>query len=264
MSPDEQARAVVECLKAGAGAVHLHVRATSPADDQALISGLTNESSNSTSGDNSPESERESLYAEDVTRTLLAVEAVFANGQFGSLKDRIGISTGAWILPDAAARLQAVEEWKVLPGFASVNFVEDGAVELSELLLSRGVDVEAGLSDADAASVFVKSGLAARCIRALFEPQEQEMERALETVSAIEKVLDSATAEDQQHLSRLPRLLHGTEATAWPMMDEAIALGYDVRIGLEDTLVMPDGRLAKDNAELVMEAVRRVVERSGQ
>jgi uncharacterized protein (DUF849 family) len=42
------------------------------------------------------------------------------------------------------------------------------------------------------------------------------------------------------------------------MLDEANARGYDVRIGLEDTLVMPDGRVAKDNAELVTEAVRRV------
>jgi hypothetical protein len=90
----------------------------------------------------------------------------------------------------------------------------------------------------------------------LLEPQEQQVERALETVSAIEKVLESGTVE----LTRLiPLLLHGTEATAWPMMDEAIARGYDVRIGLEDTLVMPDGRVAQDNTELVAEAVRRVI-----
>jgi uncharacterized protein (DUF849 family) len=42
------------------------------------------------------------------------------------------------------------------------------------------------------------------------------------------------------------------------MMDEAIARGYDVRIGLEDTLVLPDGRNPRDNAELVSEAMRRV------
>jgi uncharacterized protein (DUF849 family) len=54
-----------------------------------------------------------------------------------------------------------------------------------------------------------------------------------------------------------PVLLHGTEATVWPMMDEAISRGYDVRVGLEDTLVLPDGRIANDNAELVAEAVRR-------
>jgi uncharacterized protein (DUF849 family) len=136
-----------------------------------------------------------------------------------------------------------------------VNFSEEGAVELAGLLLSRGVDVEAGLSDAVGAAVFVQSGLAARCLRVLLEPQEQEMERALATVHAIEQLL----AVEVGRLSQLqPVLLHGTERTVWPMMDEAIARGYDVRVGLEDTLVMPDGRTARDNAELVDEAVRRV------
>ena len=228
VSPDEQATAVVDCLKAGANAIHLHVR--------------------STSSDVSLHSEKESLYAEDVARTLLAVRSVSPNSQ-------IGVSTGAWILPDPTARLQAVTAWDVLPDFASVNFSEDGAPELARLLLSRGVDVEAGLCDADAAKVFLKSGLAPRCIRVLLEPQEQEMDHALETVGAIEKVLNSGLLDLPR---RLPFLLHGTEATAWAMMGEAITRGYDVRIGLEDTLVLPDGRMAGDNVELVAEAVRRV------
>jgi uncharacterized protein (DUF849 family) len=235
ITPEEQATAVVECLRAGAGAIHLHVR--------------------STSSDKNTQSEKESLYAVDVARTLSAVWSSAMRAKIGARKAQIGISTGAWILPDPAARLQAVAGWKVLPGFASVNFSEEGAVELAQLLLSRGVGVEAGLCDADAAEVFLKSNLAARCIRVLLEPQEQEIGRALETVNAIEEVLESGVLE----LTRLiPLLLHGTEATAWPMMDEAIARGYDVRIGLEDTLVLPDGSVARDNAELVAEAVRRM------
>lgn len=227
VSPEEQAADVVDCLKAGANAIHLHVRSTSSE------AGLR--------------SEKESLYAVDVRQTLLAVRSATPNVQ-------IGISTGAWIAPDARARLQTVTEWEVLPDFASVNFIEEGAVELATLLLSRGVDVEAGLSDADAANVFVKSGLASRCIRVLMEPQEQELERALETVNAIEHLLASGLA----HLPNVPPiLLHGTEATTWSLMDEAIARGYGVRVGLEDTLVMADGRIARDNSELVAEALRR-------
>jgi uncharacterized protein (DUF849 family) len=42
------------------------------------------------------------------------------------------------------------------------------------------------------------------------------------------------------------------------MIDQAIARGYDVRTGLEDTLVLPEGKMAQDNAELVVDAVRRV------
>ncbi len=236
VSPHEQAAAVAECLNAGAGAVHLHVRYTS--------------------SDENLQSEAESLYAKDVAQTLLAVLPV-------APKSQIGITTGAWILPDPAARLEAVAAWDVLPGFASVNFSEDGAVDLARLLLSRGVDVEVGLCDADAAGVFLEAGLVnqqpsgslhmstPRCIRVLLEPQEQNIERALETVVAIEKTLNSKAIE-------LPRLLHGTETTVWPMMDEAIARGYDVRVGLEDTLLMPDERIVRDNTELITEAVRRV------
>ena len=228
-TPDEQATAVADCLKAGASAIHLHVR--------------------SNSSDASSQSKKESLYAEDVTRTLLAVRSVSPNA-------KIGVSTGAWILPDPTARLQAVTAWEVLPDFASVNFSEDGATELAKLLLSRGVEVEAGLCDAEAAEIFLKSGLAPRCIRVLFEPQEQEMKHALENVGAMEKVLKPGLLK----LSRpLPFLLHGTEATAWPMMAEAITRGYDVRVGLEDTLILPDGRIAQDNVELVAEAVRRAI-----
>jgi len=219
LSPAELAADAVECLKAGAGAIHLHVRSTSVS------------------------SAKESLDKEDIDRTVRAVLAV-------APAERIGISTGAWILPHPA-RLEAAKNWAALPGFASVNFGEEGAVELAKLLLSRGVAVEAGLCDAEAAQIFLQSELANSCLRVLLEPQEQELKSAIETVNAMEEVLRSAAVA-------LPFLLHGTEATAWLVMDEAIARGYDVRIGLEDTAVLPDGRTAKDNVELVNEAVRRV------
>jgi len=223
VSPAQLAANVVQCLKAGAGAIHLHVRSTATG------------------------SEKESLEKEDIDQTVAAVLAPVP-------KELIGISTGAWILPHPD-RLEAAKNWAVLPGFASVNFGEDGAVELANLLLSRGVAVEAGLCDADAAQIFMQSGLATSCLRVLLEPQEQELKSAIETVNAMEGVLKSRAAD-------LSFLLHGTEATAWPMMEEAIARDYDVRIGLEDTLVLPDGRTAKDNVELVTEAVRRVVRKT--
>jgi uncharacterized protein (DUF849 family) len=90
----------------------------------------------------------------------------------------------------------------------------------------------------------------------LLEPQEQELTSALTTVKEMENVLRSAAVH-------LPLLLHGTEATAWSMMDDAIARGYDIRIGLEDTLVLPDGSTAIDNAQLVKVAVRRVSAATG-
>jgi len=236
VDPDEQAAAVLDCLHAGANAIHLHVRSPSSRGFEPDGEGFIAEESLL--------AEKESLYAEDVAHTLLAVRAAAPNAA-------IGVSTGAWILPDPAERFKTVAAWEVLPDFASVNFIEDGATELATLLLSRGVGVEAGLSDAQAAEVFAKSGLALTCLRVLLEPQEQELKQALENVAAMERILNSAS------LQLPPLLLHGTEATVWPLMDEAIARGYDIRVGLEDTLVLPDGSVARDNVELITEAVRR-------
>ena len=42
--------------------------------------------------------------------------------------------------------------------------------------------------------------------------------------------------------------------TVWPY--SYLAHGYDVRIGLEDTLLMPDGSRAPGNADLVAAAAR--------
>jgi len=52
-----------------------------------------------------------------------------------------------------------------------------------------------------------------------------------------------------------PRLLHGKDATAWAMLAYAVAQGYATRIGLEDTLWLPNGETTRDNAELVRTAL---------
>jgi hypothetical protein len=50
-------------------------------------------------------------------------------------------------------------------------------------------------------------------------------------------------------------LLHGEEELTWPMLRLAGERGLDARIGLEDTLKLPDGQPAVDNAALVRAAV---------
>ncbi len=139
--------------------------------------------------------------------------------------------------------------WTALPDFVSVNFSEEGAVELCHVLIDRGVGVEAGLATLADAQLLLDAGLADRCLRLLFEPDEDEPNAALATVQAIEALLDAASV-------RTPRLLHGMDATAWPLLDAAIERGYDTRIGLEDTLYLPDGQPARDNAQLVAVASR--------
>jgi hypothetical protein len=54
-----------------------------------------------------------------------------------------------------------------------------------------------------------------------------------------------------------PVLLHGEGGCTWPVLDKALALGLQTRIGLEDTLTGPDGRAAEGNAALVGIALRR-------
>jgi uncharacterized protein (DUF849 family) len=167
----------------------------------------------------------------------------------------IGLSTGAWIEPDVERRLALIRQWEALPDFASVNFSEPGALELCAILLEKGVGVEAGLfTDADA-RLLIASGLAARCLRVLLEPREAEAHAAMETVTKMERVLDDANVIT-------PRLLHGEDGAAWPVLNAAMQRGYDIRIGLEDTLTLPDGRRARDNAELVAIA-REHADRAG-
>jgi uncharacterized protein (DUF849 family) len=161
----------------------------------------------------------------------------------------VGISTGAWIVPAPEARAAQVRSWRERPDFASVNFDEAGAADVARVLLALGVGVEAGLATAAAAEAFVASGLAPGCLRVLLEPQEETVVEALATTASMEQVLGDAGIT-------LPRLLHGTGVTTWPLLAEAARRGCQARIGLEDTLLLPGGELASDNALLVTVARR--------
>jgi hypothetical protein len=52
----------------------------------------------------------------------------------------------------------------------------------------------------------------------------------------------------------LPRLHHGYDHATWYVLDAAVPAGRDIRIGFEDTLTLPEGALARDNAALVAAA----------
>ncbi len=163
----------------------------------------------------------------------------------------VGVSTLFTILPDPRRRATLVHRWGVRPDFASVNVNEPGTAELCAALRELGVGVEAGLGSAADADHYLALGLSDACVRLLLEPEEPAEAAALVTVAAIERVLDAAG-------DRTPRLLHGEGATAWPLVEAALARGYDTRIGLEDVLTLPDGALAPDNAALVRAAISRL------
>ena len=55
-------------------------------------------------------------------------------------------------------------------------------------------------------------------------------------------------------LLQVPRLIHGTDEAVWPLLERAMRGGHVSRIGLEDTLLLPGGEVATDNAALVRAA----------
>jgi len=225
MGPDHHATEARASVAAGAGAIHVHVR-------DAYGS--------------------ESLAAEDVAAAIDAIRAACPGVP-------VGISTGAWIVPDLRRRLALIRSWNVLPDFASVNLHEAGSADVMRLLMDRGVGVEAGIWNAPAAVALLESDLAERCLRILLEPAEASC-GARTNLLQIEGVL--------KHVTR-PRLLHGLGRCAWEFVALAATRGYDTRTGFEDTLRLPDGSRAASNADLVR-AARQIIsnqlrmERSGQ
>jgi uncharacterized protein (DUF849 family) len=187
----------------------------------------------------------------DGRESLAATDVAGAVRDLRPLGVPFGVSTGAWIISDPAQRYAAIAEWTALPDFVSINFDEVGAADLAASLLHRGVGVEAAVANQYAAEQLVASGLAELCLRIMFEPREQVVAAALIAVAEAERVLDAAVIH-------CPRLLHGLNETAWPLLDEAGRQGYDTRIGLEDTLSLPNGSPARDNADLVRAASLRL------
>ena len=91
----------------------------------------------------------------------------------------ISLTTSAAIVGDPTERFRIVEAWKEMPDLVTANQGEAGIVELCELLLSRGVGIEAGLLSTDDARAFVVSGLAGRCRRVLIEPLDVDPDAAV-------------------------------------------------------------------------------------
>ena len=64
----------------------------------------------------------------------------------------VGVSTGAWIEPDHALKLEYIRAWTE-PDYASVNISEPGWQEVLRALRERGIGVEAGGSEECGADV---------------------------------------------------------------------------------------------------------------
>lgn len=214
ITPDELAAAAVDCAALGVTSFHLH-----PRD----VLG------------------REVLAGPEVATSVAVVRAAVPRAE-------IGVTTGAWIVPDPVRRAELVRGWAGLaagrPDFASVNVHEDGWLATAAALRDAGIGLELGVFHEEAARTLLDHGLPDGTVRVLAEVRPEltpeHVDRLLELLAPL----------------GAPVLLHGEEVGAWPVLDHALALGLDTRIGLEDTLLDRDGTPAADNAALVASARR--------
>jgi uncharacterized protein (DUF849 family) len=159
----------------------------------------------------------------------------------------ISLSTSADIEPDSERRRALVGGWTELPDLVTANQGEPGILELCELHLERQIGVEAGLLSLEDAHAFVESGIAPRCVRAMVEPLDAEPDDAVAHAEAMELALVEGGVE-------LEQVHHGDGIASWAVNRRGAARGHGIRTGLEDTPVLPDGRTAAGNGELVAAA----------
>ncbi len=159
----------------------------------------------------------------------------------------LGFSSRAAIEPDWERRLGLIRSWRVRPDFVSVNFWEPRPLDLSRALSELGIGVEAGLSSPADAQVLLASGLQPQHV--LVEISQPVPDAAVEVAAATDDMLDEAGFS-------CPRFHHGYDLTTWGVISAAVERGHGFRVGLEDTLLLPDGRPARDNQDLLQAALR--------
>ncbi|MGC4192082.1 MAG: 3-keto-5-aminohexanoate cleavage protein [Thermomicrobiales bacterium] len=216
MTADDFVRDAIAVVAAGAGAIHLHPRDLAGAE---------------------------------------TVDPTIVNDLVARVKNEagvpVGITTGEWIEPDRERRLAHIRGWTT-PDYASVNLSEDGAMQAMEALLAAGVGIEAGLATVADAELLAGSGFADRVTRILVEPyaadHDNDVPAVLTTAHEIHATLD-------RHGITAPRLQHSEGPAAWPLLRDALARGFDTRIGLEDTDRDPSGNAVTGNASLVAAAI---------
>jgi uncharacterized protein (DUF849 family) len=217
LSPAELAAEARAAVGAGAGAFHLHPR------DEAGV---------------------QTLEPRQVLASVAAVRA--ATGL------PVGVTTGIWTVDgDVRRRLALVAGWTGAdrPDYASINLNEPGAEELADLLTSLGIGIEAGVWNAEDARLLGASGFKDRILRVLMEPVDRVPAAAAVTAAEIAAELARLGITARQ-------VRHGYDLATWEVLRASLADGQDLRVGLEDTGILPDGTAATGNGDLVAAAVR--------
>lgn len=215
-TPEELARDAVRVVARGVAELHVH-----PRDAQG----------------------RETLDPSDTAAALTAIRRAVPGIP-------VGLSTREGIRTDADRGFTQMKAWRVLPDYVSVNLSEDDAPQIIDLMLAKGVGVEAGLATAADARRFVTLATAKDCLRILVEIDfEQDVAPAL---AIADEMIGIITRDGPD----LPILLHGFDRTMWPLYRKSRALGVDARLGFEDGLTLPDGTIAADNLAIITAAAQ--------
>lgn len=193
---------------------------------------------------------------QDGRETLAAVDATVLSVRRACPGTLVGVSTGAWIEGDEARTRTLIGGWRDMPDYASVNLSENDAPAVMSLLRQQGVGIEAGLATPADAERFVGLADHAKVFRILIEIDLQDL------TPARTLALDIATILERNGVRR-PILLHGSDATVWPLVEMARERGWSTRVGLEDGRQLPNGETAPGNAALVAAAVA-IYQASGQ
>ena len=163
----------------------------------------------------------------------------------------IGVPTGRWIQPDPDLRIEAVLQWGHLgigkPDVCSVNVHENGWEDVCKAAASVGIGVELGVWTSGDAVTLRQSTVPPGTVRVLAESTISDPQMAVAEAIRIKRALGDGLG--------VPVLLHGEEGGAWPVLEYAMRMGLDTRIGFEDVLVLPDDWLATGNDHLVAKAL---------
>ncbi|MGE0006196.1 MAG: 3-keto-5-aminohexanoate cleavage protein [Parvibaculaceae bacterium] len=214
LTPEELAEDAARVVAAGAAELHVHPRNAEGS---------------------------ETLDPDDTARALEAIRTK-APGVPVGLTTREGIRT------DAGRGFEQMKAWRVLPDYVSVNLAETDAPAIMALMREKGIGIEAGLATVADARRFAALPAAEACLRILIEIDfEEDAAKAAGLADDILRVLADDTVA-------LPLLLHGFDSSVWPLYRKSLELGIDARLGFEDGLRLPDGRVAADNRAIILAA----------
>jgi uncharacterized protein (DUF849 family) len=214
LSPEELAQDAAEVVAAGVAELHVHPRGPDDA---------------------------ETLDPDDTAAALAAIRAKVPGIP-------VGVSTREGIRTDRSRDFDQMKAWRVLPDYVSVNLSEADAPEIITLMRAKGIGVEAGLATVADAQRFVTLPTVKDCLRVMVEIDlEQDVTKAVALADDIMRVL-------ADHRVTLPLLLHGFDESVWPLYRKSRALKIDARLGFEDGIHLPNGRVAADNRDIIAAA----------